>query len=267
MPGPALTPQEVLFALPGFAQISPIATRGQGAVFRARHPRYGDCAVKVYSEESASRVEAEVDFLRDVDHPSIISILENGVVNIAGTTYPYTVMPYIHGGTLQLRIDDSRPLSEAETKTLMRGVVGAIAVLWGARKVHRDIKPENILLSLNCEPVLIDFGVVRHLDRTTLTTPGGAPGTSGFKSPEQSSGVRSLSYKSDVFSLGISAYCGMSGLHPFQGRQDLIDLGVRPTSLVAVADCSPPLADLVARMLISRAVMRPSLAELGPMLK
>lgn len=256
------TPEEAVTALSGVTQVRALPAGGQAAVFRVAHHLYGECVVKVYTAEGEPRVAAEVDFLRDVHHDGIMSILEHGFVQVAGGTRPFTIMPFVDGGSLQERIDSNDYLIEDEARTLVRGVADAVTVLWNARKVHRDIKPQNILLPPGGSPVLIDFGIVRHLDMSTMTVPGGAPGTRGYKSPEQSAGVRNLTYKSDIFSLGITVYYGVSGVHPFQGRQELIDAGMHPPALASVVACSPALSSLVDKTMEYRAILRVSLPEL-----
>lgn len=231
---------------------------GQGAVFRARHAQHGECVVKVYTPDSTARAGAEIEFLSDVRHPSIIRIIDNGTMPMDESVCPFVVMPYLSGGSLRGRVRQRDYLSEAEATSILLCVVGAIECLWEARKVHRDIKPDNLLFDAADNPVLIDFGVVRHLDLKTMTITGNAPGTWGYKSPEQSRGARNLTYKSDIFSLGITLYEAVAGQHPYDRRQDLVDVDAPVAGLSTLCDCSPGFCSAIQAMLNHRAIMRPT---------
>jgi serine/threonine protein kinase len=65
----------------------------------------------------------------------------------------------------------------------------------------------------------VDVGLARHIDRSDITALGGAPGTPGYKSPEQARGRRHLTVHSDWFSLGITLYHVATKCHPFNGQQ------------------------------------------------
>ena len=256
------TPEEAVNALSGVTNVRALPAGGQAAVFRVTHSLHGECVIKVYTLEGEPRVAAEVEFLEGLHHEGIMPILDHGSVPVAGASLPFTLMPFVEGGSLQDRIDSGACLTDAEARGLIRGVTDVVSVLWSARKVHRDIKPQNVLLPIEGIPILIDFGIVRHLDMSTMTVPGGAPGTRGYKSPEQSAGVRNLTYKSDVFSLGVTVYYGTSRMHPFQGRQELIDAGMRPAPLASFVACSPGLSSVVQQMMEYRPVLRASLPEI-----
>ena len=94
--------------------------------------------------------------------------------------------------------------------------------------VHRDIKPANILLRspsevielgkplpADVEPILTDFGLVRLLDSTMLTTAGSVSGTPTYMSPEQARGEK-VDKRTDIYSLGIVLYEMLAGTVPFQ---------------------------------------------------
>lgn len=239
-----------------------IDSGGQGAVFRAAHGTHGECALKIYTPESQPRVAAEVHLLRSIDHPNIIKIIDSGHIVLRGDTSPYTLMPFVDGSSIKTRLDRGERLDEAAAKRVLGELASAIETLWASLKVHRDIKPGNVLIDAAGSPVLIDFGITRHLDMTTMTVAGAAPGTAGYKSPEQSSGYRHLTYRSDVFSLAVTVYEAMCGEHPFRRRQDLIDADSPVVPLDQQVACSPELSALIGRMLLRRPVLRPTLPEI-----
>ena len=72
--------------------------------------------------------------------------------------------------------------------------------------VHRDIKPENLLIDRDGRVHVIDFGVARFVDDTTLTSTGALVGTPMYMSPEQVSGRLEIDHRTDVYSLGVVLY-------------------------------------------------------------
>jgi len=84
--------------------------------------------------------------------------------------------------------------------------------------VHRDLKPQNIRLRPDGSPVIIDFGLARHLDLPdiTLTIQGAQIGTPCYFAPEQFEGTkRDIEHRTDLFALGILLYEALVGSHPF----------------------------------------------------
>jgi serine/threonine protein kinase len=84
--------------------------------------------------------------------------------------------------------------------------------------VHRDLKPTNIRVRPNGTPVIIDFGLARHLDQPglTRTSKGAAFGTPLYFAPEQFIGTKyDIDHRTDLFALGILLYQALVGRHPF----------------------------------------------------
>lgn len=253
---PDLTPLEVEQAVPGLSGTTAISAGGQGAVFRATHATYGDCAVKVYVSWARQRVDAEVAFLSGVNHPSVVSVHEYGLARIRGAECPLVVMDYVQGDSLRSVLNNSGRLAEDQVKRLLRDGCDVLSLLDGARKVHRDIKPENILMRPDGGFTFLDFGITRHLDLATMTA-GQMPGTPGYESPEQSAGVRTLTVKCDVFALGVTSFEMLTAVHPFGRRQDAIDSGTLPLDAEPLCGCSKTLSVLLGEMMRFRPVLRP----------
>lgn len=86
--------------------------------------------------------------------------------------------------------------------------------------VHRDISPRNIMLSYSGFVKLIDFGVAWAKERSSHTGVGIVKGKPGYMSPEQLR-AEPLDRRSDIFSMGITFYQMLTGMHPFPGATDL----------------------------------------------
>ncbi len=255
---PPLTIQEISQILPILNNISLIKTGGQGAVFKANHPHHGLCALKVIAPQFSERTEREVISLGEIDHQGIIKLLDYNKVHLRNIDCPYTLSPYIPGKDLQKCRQDNEIFDESLINTFLITMAEALKVLWSKRIIHRDIKPGNILKTPSNTFILIDLGIARHLDRTTLSRFGQWFGTLGYMSPEQALAQKNLTVLSDVFSLGITSYEILCGQHPFQNDQHIIMRGVLPDKAANLVQCSQETSDLLEQMIQNRAIMRPN---------
>ncbi len=86
--------------------------------------------------------------------------------------------------------------------------------------VHRDVSLGNVLVSLQGEVKLIDFGIVMANDRVTKTQVGIVKGNANFMSPEQARGAV-VDCRSDLFSLGLVLYYALTGRMLYGAGSDL----------------------------------------------
>jgi serine/threonine-protein kinase len=149
----------------------------------------------------------------------------------------FLVMDYIEGRALNDILKDGiiDPL-------LFYAIIGQIAYgLHHAHAngiIHRDIKPANILVTTNNIVKITDFGVSKGDSQKSITASGTVMGTAQYLSPEQAKGFPALP-QSDIYSLGVIAYEGLSGRRPFEGK-DAVSIAV-----AHVQNPVPPLPDTV----------------------
>jgi predicted Ser/Thr protein kinase len=212
---------------------------GMGIVYLAREVHLDRwVAIKLLPPVRAQDQNFRERFLREarlaakLSHPNIIPIHS---VEDAGE-FVFYVMAFVDGETLAERVRERGPLNGAEGTRVLREVAWALSHAHGQGVVHRDVKPDNILLEGTTGRVLVaDFGIAAALADTSGS--GAISGTPEFMSPEQVLGLP-LDPRSDLYSLGATAFFAMSGKLPFEGSE--------ATQVMArqVTEPAPPLASM-----------------------
>jgi len=251
-----------------FRVLRPHAKGGLGAVFVALDSELNrEVALKqildshAHDPASRQRFLLEAEVTGGLEHPGIVPVYGLGT---HGDGRPFYAMRFIRGDTLKeaidrfhnekaLKNDAGRRLLELR-KLLHRftDVCNAIDYAHSRGVLHRDIKPANIVVGRYGETLVVDWGLAKATgksdpsagERTLMpssasgsseTLPGSALGTPAYMSPEQAEGdLDRLSARSDVYSLGATLYCVLTGRPPFTG--DVVDV----ISAVQRGDFRPP---------------------------
>ncbi|WP_062986145.1 protein kinase domain-containing protein [Nocardia anaemiae] len=203
----------------GFEDAEEIGRGGFGMVFRCvQHAIGRTVAVKVLTgrfEEDRERFFREQRAMgRLTGHPNIVDMLEVGET---ASGLLYLVMPYHSHGSLDTRIRTNGPLRPAEVLSLGVKIAGALEAAHRAEILHRDIKPGNILLTDYGEPALTDFGIA-HVGGGFKTATGTVTGSPAFTAPEVLGG-EGASPASDVYGLGATLFCALTGHAAFERRE------------------------------------------------
>ncbi|MGZ4661827.1 MAG: serine/threonine-protein kinase [Arthrobacter sp.] len=208
--------------LAGRYQLRERLGRGSAAeVFRAVDLEGGpDVAVKIATaggRKQHQRIRNEAAVLARFSHPSIVSLVDQGVVAGSGSRAgrPYLVEELALGASLAEVIRADRPGS-GDVALWARGLFGALAHLHAGGLVHRDVKPANLMLSgLRRSPVrIIDFGIAAATG--SAPEPGISSGTVHYMSPEQASGG-TVAPSWDVYSTGLVLLELLTGNKAFPG--------------------------------------------------
>lgn len=190
----------------------------QKKVFRALDGNGQPVALKAgkyRSPKQLERVQREVDFLATKAYPQFPKHL--GFSYDVGTREFLIVEDFVNGNNLT----DCKLLfrTTLEIVTLLQQCCIALQPVWNERVVHRDLKPDNILiLQKNRKPVIIDFGIARFLDHSSLTASHAQQGpcTPLYAAREQLTNRKvSIDHRTDFFALGVIAAELMYGDHPF----------------------------------------------------
>ena len=167
------------------------------------------------SEAEVTRFYTEAKAAAALEHRNIVSIFQFG--HLAG--HHYFSMELVPGTDLSKKIHEA-PLSPQEAARYVRDVARAIQHAHQRGVLHRDLKPANVLIDLNDEVRVTDFGLAKHLGAdSSVTGSGAAIGTPSYMAPEQASGNSDRAcVRSDVYSLGAILFAAIAGRPPFQNE-------------------------------------------------
>jgi DNA-binding response OmpR family regulator/predicted Ser/Thr protein kinase len=203
--------------IPGYSLRLKIGESEKAVVYLASSTHRGhNVALKVSKtlrDEAAGRqfLEREYTAIMAVRSPLVVEIYDYGVHG----GFEYLAMEYLPRGDLKARIQ--RGVSEQEALHYVAQIAAALQVVHEAGLVHRDLKPPNVMLRDNDSVALIDFGLARALDGSTISTQTGVLlGSPYYMSPEQAQG-ETLDARSDFYSLGVICYELLTGQKPYIG--------------------------------------------------
>ena len=179
----------------------------------------------MYDEAVVQRFQSERQSLAIMDHPAIAKVFD------AGTTpqgQPYFVMEYVPGLPIT-EYCDQKKLKIRDRLELFIHACEGVQHAHQKAIIHRDLKPANILVvEVDGKPVprIIDFGLAKAsapqvAGETLFTQLGHFVGTPGYMSPEQADPrVQDIDTRTDVYSLGVVLYVLLTGLQPFETKQN-----------------------------------------------
>jgi serine/threonine kinase PknH len=173
---------------------------------------------------------------------------------------PWLVTAYVPGPSLHEAVTEHGPMPEQTVLVVLAGVAEALAAIHAAGVVHRDLKPSNVLLAPD-GPRVIDFGIARAADATTLTRSGVRVGSPHFMAPEQVSG-QDASPAIDVFALGALGAFAALGRPPFGDGDEIAVLYRVVHSQADLSGCPERLREVLERCLAKDPAQRPAPAEI-----
>jgi serine/threonine protein kinase/tetratricopeptide (TPR) repeat protein len=232
---------------------SVLGTGGMGAVYLADQVSLGkEVALKILDERWAAKAEHVEGFLREarlaarLEDEHIVQIYDVGT---DGTCH-YIVMQLARGESLRDRLRKGA-LDVDEALKQIEGVARGLSVAHRFGIVHRDIKPGNLVLGDDGIIKILDFGLARAEDAESRKSEGQFMGSIAYMAPEQSE-YMPVDARTDIYSLGVTAFQCLTGQLPFRGENNF-DLLIRH-------HCEQPVAPSVARpevpLTVSRVVLR-----------
>lgn len=186
-------------------------------------------AIKLIKEDAIlkgfdlKRFTRECRALEKVRHENIVNIIEYGQTKIGNSLRYFLVMEYLAGQDLEKYFQSNAfDVNEKDIKEILAQVLAGLQAIHEKNILHRDIKPQNIFITDDGKIKLLDFGLVKMVDYTTLTMTGEGPkGTPAFIPPEAIRDEK-LDYRADLYSLGVMIYYILTkGRYPFEATNIL----------------------------------------------
>jgi len=165
-----------------------------------------------WSREELGRFERGVRAAAKVQHPNVVQVLHAGH---EGKLH-FLVQRYVAGETLKARIDSQGRLAQGAVLRVLREIAAGLGAVHRLQLVHRDVKPGNIIITPPGAAMLTDFGFARATGLGDISSRSEMIGTPYYMSPEQCDGL-ALDGRSDLYSLGATAYHALTGSPPIRG--------------------------------------------------
>jgi serine/threonine protein kinase len=204
--------------------INEVGQGSSGRVFLSHDAYYGrDVAIKLYNVESEedeqkARVTRKMFFneaqmMGRLHHPNILPIYDAGEENCSY----YVVTEHVHGArTLAAYCKPDNLLRIDDVVEIVFKCAKALHYAHGRGVIHRDIKPSNVMLTLDNDVRIIDFGIALVTD-SDVSRIEGIAGSPSYMSPEQVQSAE-ITLKSDLYSLGAVMYELLTGYRPFRAN-------------------------------------------------
>jgi serine/threonine-protein kinase len=221
-----------------------------------------EVAVKVLIKGEAGLKEARS--AARLKHKNIVNVYEVPVINQG---YPLIIFEYISGETLEKRLSDVKhqrlPLNDSTLK-IVQQIAEALDYAHKQKIVHRDVKPSNVIIDLNGEAHLTDFGLAevklpeeQRASMMTSEVKSRLSGTIPYMSPEQLINENMGDEKSDQYSLGVVAYEMLTGRLPFPGHDSALMIQIATMSPQPPTSINPEIPKGVELVLLKTLSKKP----------
>lgn len=266
---------------PDYTFIRALTPSEQKAAFHVKDKHSGSdlCLKLIAPSYERDRFDREIQALQTIDHPNVVKLIEYTFSSKTGQQRHYIIEEFIDGEELQKRLITGTAWDVKEVATFFATLCEGLFALRQYEIVHRDLKPANILIRRDGSPVIIDFGLARHLSLPDLTqtVEGAGFGTPRYFAPEQFDGTKhDIDHRTDLFALGILMYEALTGEAPFYNTKMTIRDQLRQAVCESSIHLSRPSFQnleskwktLLARLLEKERVKRPLDArQVGAILK
>lgn len=244
-----------------------IGRGGMGSVYQGIHAKSGEpVAIKVIAPGIANqprfrrRFAGEIDALKRLKHPNIVTLVgygeEKGIL--------FYSMEFVEGQSLHEILRGRGKLPWQDVVHVGVETTAALKHAHDIGIIHRDLKPANLLLDGNGKIKLTDFGIAKLFGSADETMAGSVIGTADYMPPEQAEG-RTVTVRSDLYSLGCVMYALLAGKPPFAGRSvPEVLYAVRYSSVPEIpgagTDIPEELVELIYQLLDKEPSKRPPTA-------
>jgi serine/threonine protein kinase len=210
------------FFLGKYKLLGHLGSGGMSRVYLAEHTvLQRPVAIKVLPKDRVKNTSYLARFQREaragaaLDHCNIVRTFDVGQQG----GFHYLVMEYVEGRDLQQIVKRDGPLDFAAAADYTRQAAEGLAHAHRAGLIHRDVKPANLLVDRNNVVKLLDLGLARFTDENqaslSATFDDNVIGTADYLAPEQALNSSAADARSDIYALGCTLYCLLTGHAPF----------------------------------------------------
>ncbi len=258
---------------PDLQNVALLSKGGQKLVASALHSQTGDVVLKIIRpDQDVEATQREILAVSQVRSVRVPRIFEQGDIATPIGDCIWLQERRILGQNVREMLSGGA-LRPQQFLRMGLHILEALVDAENARIVHRDVKPENIICDNNGDFWLIDFGIARHLNLSSLTATANIWGkaTVGYAPTEQVRNLKQdIDARSDLFALGVTLYEAIAGCHPFifppANQIEVIrrmeqERNKRITPLALAFPGGAELWDLIAAMTQNRRDLRPRTAQ------
>lgn len=179
--------------------------------------------IMMLEKDDQRRIDREIRILKKVSGNGTVKYIDEGLFIDGRDKYHYIVMEYINGESLEDFIKRSGSLAVHTASKIIFNIFMAVNEVHQADVLHRDIKPANIMLIDEEEynVKILDFGISKLIDASTLTTTGQGMGTYAYMPPEQLTSAKSIDHRADYYSIGAIFYELLTNEKPLEMTNQL----------------------------------------------
>lgn len=200
------------------------------------------------SESSIEDFMNEARTIAQLEHPNIVRVFECGITD---DRTPFLVMTYAPNGSLRQRHPKGTCLLPGQILPYVQQIASALHFAHQHKLIHRDVKPENMLIGLNHQLLLSDFGLALLAQSSSIQSTKEMAGTAPYMPPEQLQGRPR--FASDQYALAIASYEWLCGERPFNGTfMEVVSqqvLSAPPSLCTKVPGLSPDIEKVIFRAL------------------
>lgn len=204
---------------PDYTFVRSLTPSEQKAAFHVKDKAGTDLCLKMIAPNyERDRLDREIQALQTINHPNVVKLIEYTFSSKPGNQRHYIVEEFIEGQDLTAVLIPGKPWTTKAVAEFFSSLCDGLFAMKEKEIVHRDLKPANIRVRPDESPVIIDFGLARHLNLPdiTLTIAGAAIGTPRYFAPEQFDGTKhDIDHRTDLFAVGILMYEALTGESPF----------------------------------------------------
>jgi len=177
--------------------------------------------VSLLNTDRLNQFSKEINTLMDVGNHQNIVKLYGATLNIADS-HVLLALEYMDFGSFEDILEERGPMPELLCADVAKSMLQGLGYLHDLKVLHRDIKPGNVLINSRFEIKLADFGITKTMENTVDFTKTQV-GTTSYMAPERVEGLE-YSFKSDVWSLGMTIYFLAMNEHFFDPNQPTLAL-------------------------------------------